>query len=693
MEEEFIDKFKEEAAELINHLETALLALEETPEDNEQISLIFRVMHSLKGNGAMFGYDNISRFTHDLETIYDLVKTGKLKMSKDLFDLTLESIDVLKHLLLKDDRLDESNLKKYNNLMARIIEMITLANNNREESRYTNTYNDAGIDSQDTEVLKTYYISFVPDENIFDNGTNPLYLLDELSDLGINITVGHFEKIPLLENYLLSKCYAWWEVILATKESEHDIRDIFMFVEDDCKLEIKLIASENLFNNNNFKKTCDQITEKNEIIGSSRFDCFIDNEKPCIIEKEEAYTPADVFSKNIKETAISSIRVASEKIDDMLKLISEMITIQSRLSMIANIIKDPELLTISEHTTKITKELRDNAFKISLIPINTLQTRYQRLVRDLSAELGKDVIFEVVGGETELDKKIVETLTEPVLHILRNSIDHGIEDNITRKIKGKPEKGKITLYAYYSGANVVIQIKDDGAGIDVHTVRNKAIERGLIAPNVQMSDKDILNLIFMPGFSTAEAITDVSGRGVGMDVVKRKIGDIRGEVEIDSVPDEGTTITLKLPLTLSIIDGLLIKIGDTDFIIPLSHIYKIYPVNHTELNLKHYNLLTLDGVQIPFYYLRDEFNVSHGEVLEVEEVVVVYHNEKLVGLVVDRVTGEYQAVVKPLGKLFASQEIISGATILGDGSLALVMDTNKIIQRYSAQTKMEVIDL
>lgn len=690
--EEFIEKFKEEAAELINQLESALLSLEKNPEEKEQISLIFRIMHSLKGNGAMFGYDNISRFTHDLETIYDFVKNGSLKMSKELFDLTLESVDVLKNLLLKNDQLDDSNKNSFNNLMHRIVELTKIADNNTVTNNQLNNLNSP-IEDIDSEVYKTYYISFIPDEHIFDNGTNPLYLLDELSDLGKNLTLAHLEKIPGLDNYSISACYAWWEILLSTKESENDIKDVFMFVEDDCKLEIKLISKENLFNNNEFNDLCNTITSKKEIIGSNRFDCFITDEKPIFIEKEEQNINNEQFSKSIKDTTISSIRVASEKIDEMLKLISEMITIQSRLSMLATNLNNPELITISESTTKITRQLRDNAFKISLIPINTLQTRYQRLVRDLSAELGKEVIFEVVGGETELDKKIVEALTEPVLHILRNSIDHGIEDNLTRKIKGKPEKGKITLNAFYSGANVVIEIKDDGAGIDVHNLREKAVEKGLISYSSHLSDKDLLNLIFLPGFSTAEQITDVSGRGVGMDVVKKKIADIRGEVEIDSVIDEGTTITLKLPLTLSIIDGLLTKIGGTDFIIPLSNIYKIYPVEHNELNNKYYNLLTLDGVQIPFYYLREEFKINNADINDIEQVVVVFHNDKLIGLVVDKVTGEYQAVVKPLGKLFAFQEIISGATILGDGSLALVMDTNKIIQRYSTQTKMEVTNI
>jgi two-component system chemotaxis sensor kinase CheA len=305
-------------------------------------------------------------------------------------------------------------------------------------------------------------------------------------------------------------------------------------------------------------------------------------------------------------------------------------------------------------------------------------------VRDLSNELKKDVSFVIEGAETELDKTIIENLADPLMHILRNSMDHGIESPEARVKAGKPRQGKILLKAFYSGANVHIQVSDDGAGIDTEIIKSKAIAKGIISPDAILSRKEILDLIFIPGFSTADKITDLSGRGVGMDVVRRKISDIRGEVEVESEVGHGTTLTIKLPLTLSIIDGLLVKICNTHYIIPLAVVDKIYAVEHRKLMKAFNNVLILDGEQIPFFNLRQEFNEPESDAL-MEEIVVVRFEDKQVGIAVDTVLGEYQAVLKPLGKHYKRQEIISGATILGDGTIALVLDPNKTIKLFANQ--------
>jgi two-component system chemotaxis sensor kinase CheA len=317
-----------------------------------------------------------------------------------------------------------------------------------------------------------------------------------------------------------------------------------------------------------------------------------------------------------------------------------------------------------------------------LIPIETILTRFQRLVRDLSAEQKKDVVFKAEGTDTELDKTIIENLTDPILHILRNSIDHGIESPEERQKAGKPAQGKILLKAFYSGPNVHIQIIDDGRGLSKDKILQKAIDKGLIQPETQLSDKEIFDLIFLPGFSTAINVTDISGRGVGMDVVKRKISEIRGEVDIYSEPGVGTTITIRLPLTLSIIDGLLVRVHDTNYIIPLPAVHKIYAVEHQKLIKAFNNTLLLDNQQIPFFRLREEFTVKASS-QEIEQLVVIKYDDQIVGLAVDEVIGEYQAVLKPLGKMYKNQEIISGASILGDGTIALVLDSNKAIKYFS----------
>ena len=365
-----------------------------------------------------------------------------------------------------------------------------------------------------------------------------------------------------------------------------------------------------------------------------------------------------------------------------MNLVSELITTQAGLNLYADNHKDNELTRITESLENISRQLRDTAFSITLIPIDYLVVRFRRLVRDLSREVGKEIIFDARGAETELDKTLIEGLSEPLMHILRNSIDHGIETAEERTAKGKPAQGKIILQAYYSGSQVVIAVTDDGKGMDLEKIRNKAIDRGLINPDEQLSEKEILDLIFLPGFSTSDKVTNISGRGVGMDVVKRKISDIRGTVSVSTEKDEGTTITIKLPLTLSIIDGMLVRIADTDYIIPLSVIDTIFAVEHSKIEKSFNNIINIEGVQYPFYYLRDEFQIE-GEKPEREEIIMVKYDDKKIGIVVDHITGEYQAVLKPLGKLYRQEDVFSGASILGDGTVALVLDTHKVINQFT----------
>lgn len=388
-----------------------------------------------------------------------------------------------------------------------------------------------------------------------------------------------------------------------------------------------------------------------------------------------------MLDQKIRATKISSIRVDSERIDQFMNLVSELVTTQASLALFSKKEQHSELDQINENMQKLTRDLRDLAFTIALIPIEQVVTRFQRLVRDLSKELNKDIDFIIEGTDTELDKNIIECLTDPILHILRNAVDHGIETSEKRKKLGKAEKGKIIFKAFYSGANVHIQIHDDGAGMDSEKIKQKAIEKKLIDPEAQLSKKDILDLTFLPGFTTSKNVTGISGRGVGMDVVKRKIAEIRGAIELDSELNVGTTITIKLPLTLSIIDGLLVSVDTEKYLIPLSAIQKIFPIQHHELVDNFNRTIELDEKLVPYFYLRDEFCVIDDEITN-ENAILIRYEDKEVALIVDSVIGEYQAVLKTLGKHFKKQEMISGATILGDGSVALVMDTNMLVNNF-----------
>jgi two-component system, chemotaxis family, sensor kinase CheA len=686
----FRKKFIEEATEHISELEKALLELERDPENKELVEKVFRIMHSLKGGGAMFGFEKISEFTHNLENVYDLVRNGQMFVSKDLLDATLASVDHLTNLLDDDKVSIQSTVDKHSELSNKIESIIALKQASSIESakKSKGSNEPAANKSSKEEKITTYYILFQPNETIFDNGTNPLYLLDEIYGLGTCIAIPHLSKIPAYNEIDPTKCYTYWEIFLATKNDVNSITDVFIFVEDECTIDIHKLSDTNLLTNKQFLDKLNELRNESKDIGINALQAFVSKLVSSKTQKEKKSEERIVTTS--KENSISSIRVSSEKLDTLMNLVSELVTTQARLSLYAEKAANTELVAIAENVQKLSRQLRDIAFSIVLIPIENLLTRFQRLVRDLSQDLKKEVSFIAEGTDTELDKTIIENLTDPLLHILRNSLDHGIEDPVTRAKLGKPRNGTILLKAYYSGANVHIQISDDGAGIDQERIRQKALSKGLITTDATLSTKELMDLLFLPGFSTATNVTDVSGRGVGMDVVRRKIADIRGEVEIESKINIGTTITIKLPLTLSIIDGLLVKIKDTFYVLPLTSVDKIYAADHKKLVNTFNNLIVLDGQQIPFFYLRGEFDIEENK-LSNEQIVVVRYEDKRIGLAVDTVIGEYQAVLKPLGKYYKNQEIISGATILGDGTIALVIDTNKAIKYFSLQFSKNVM--
>jgi two-component system chemotaxis sensor kinase CheA len=675
----FRKKFLEEASEHIHELEKSLLELEVDPENKELIEKVFRAMHSLKGGGAMFGFDKVSEFTHNLETVYDFVRNDKMAVNKSLLNITLASVDHLKR-LLNEEHEDHDSLMKDHEYLVKEIE--GLAKSLEEPIKLKESAPISRTKVVSTAEYKTFYIRFNPNPGIFDNGTNPLYLIDEIAGLGETFVIPRVDKVPKLGELKPLRCYTYWDILLSTSADINSITDIFIFVEDDCELEIVKIVDFNLLREEKFIERLQLVKKNDEAIGIEMLNEQAVEIKAAIEKREKK--PVDKTTITTKESSISSIRVASDKLDLLMNLVSELVTTQARLSLYTETDTRPELIGITENVQKLTRQLRDIAFSIVLIPIENMLTRFQRLVRDLSNELKKDVSFVIEGAETELDKTIIENLVDPLMHILRNSMDHGIEDPDVREKLGKPRQGKILLKAFYSGANVHIQVSDDGAGMDPEFIKSKAIAKGIISPDAILSRKEILDLIFIPGFSTADRITDLSGRGVGMDVVKRKISDIRGEVEVESEVGQGTILTIKLPLTLSIIDGLLVKISHTHYIIPLAVVDKIYAVEHRKIIKAFNNVLILDGEQVPFFNLRQEFNEPESDSL-MEEVVVVRYEDKQVGIAVDTVLGEYQAVLKPLGKHYKRQEIISGATILGDGTIALVLDPNKTIKQFSNQ--------
>jgi two-component system, chemotaxis family, sensor kinase CheA len=687
--------YREEARELLAELETSLLALEETPGDPELIGRVFRALHTIKGSGAMFGFDDIAAFTHELETVFDLVRNDRMAVTKPLVDLTLAAGDQIRCML------DSSNGGATADpaIAMEITNALKLMIPGRSESaREVRPTGSAPADGGEKEV--TYRISIALDHDIFLRGTNPILLLNELRGLGASRVIAHTETIPDLEDFNPEECRTSWDVILTTGRGINAIRDVFIFVEDECDLEICVIAEGEAVELEAKYKRLGEILIDRGCISPNAIQGVLGKQKrlgellvdsglvePSTVESAlvEQEHVKQVYNKQKKEELASSIKVPAERLDILVNLVGELVTVQARLSQTVAPLEHAELLSISEEVERLTGELRDNTMSIRMLPIGTTFSKFKRLVRDLSNDLGKDIVMTTEGAETELDKTVIERLNDTLVHLIRNGIDHGIESPEVREAAVKPKQGTIHLSATHSGANVLIRITDDGAGLDREAIRNKAIEKGLIAGDAELSEKDIFGLIFAPGFSTAGKVTNVSGRGVGLDVVKRSIDALRGTIEVGSQRGVGTTITLKLPLTLAIIDGLLVKVEEGYFVLPLSIVEECVELTRADRERAHgRNITHVRGEIVPYVRLRERF-FTNGEALATEQIVITETTGGKVGFVVDKVIGEHQTVIKNLGRMYRNVEGISGATILGDGTVALILDVPKLVQGVEAQ--------
>lgn len=676
MNDKFQEAFLLEAQELIVDLEKALLLLESDLSDQHGISAIFRSMHTLKGGAGMFGFSAVNNITHHLESIYQDIRDGKREMNELILRTTFKTLDQLR-ILLNNPSTDVDHSDEYNELLV-LIKKLEEEGKTGKEGEVKPATQIAAAEKPVNNI--TYYIYLLPKTNILQNGTNPLYLVDDLLSLGTGFALPFFKELPELKDIAPASSYIGFEVLLSTSKGEEEIQSVFLFVEDECEVVIKKIADGNLLKD--MSPLENPWTKRNGLapIGFEMINRVITN-------TEKKNIAAATLRKN-QANKTGNIRVSSERLDDLMNLVSELVTTQARLSLFSTQSASAELTSIAENIEKITRRLRDNAFTMTLVPLDSIVVRFQRLVSDLSKELNKEIEFKAEGMETKIDKSIIEKLTDPILHILRNSLDHGIESPELRTQTGKPAKGTVQLKSYYSGASVVIEISDDGAGLNLQKIKDKAIRQGLIDSAAQPTDKELTDLIFVPGFSTAAAVTGVSGRGVGMDVVKRNITDIRGEIEISTTAGKGTTFIIRLPLTLSILDGLLVKIGNTDFLLPLSSVAKCYEVETAKLESTFNQWITLEGVRTPFIYLRRDFGIEENKPA-LSQIINVPFNGAHVGIAVDKIEGEYQAVLKPLGHYYQSQDEFSGATILGNGMVALVLDPNKLIRKLTTEDKSD----
>jgi len=662
----FAAAYLQEAEEHLEVIEEALLILEEDPGDVEAIDRLFRSMHTIKGSGAMFGFEDISSFTHHVETALDDVREGRLAVNKELIDLVLRARDQIGKMLRASSDGTPVDLVEVERIIGALERLSGKA------SQVQNAKEKKEVEKRGPSVFR---ICFTPHSSVMKTGLDPGALVKELSDFGECEICLHTENIPEWDNFDPESCYLSWEFHLLTAHKENEIRDVFIFVEGESDISIERLKA---------LKDGDSVSEIGEIV--DEVDAVLPEKKRegellegsgKVIEEQmvPVFSKQPVLKEQRKEkSGINSVRVPFDRLDRLVNLVGELVVTQARLSQLSSTVERRDLSSQVEEIERLTAEMRNCVLNIRMMPIATTFGRFKRLVRDLSSELGKKIDLETAGGDTELDKTVIERLGDPLVHILRNSIDHGLELPEERLARGKGERGIIRLAAEHKGANVVVSVSDDGRGLDREIIMEKALSRGLISTSAGLSDSDVFNLVFHPGFSTVQSVTSISGRGVGMDVVRRQIDSLRGSVKIESEKGRGTTVIMSLPLTLAIIDGLVVQVGKNRYIVPVAVVSECMeqPLDTNR------NLMSFRGVLIPYIRIRDFFDIT-GERLAVEQIIVVNVEGQQIGIVVDKIIGTHQAVIKSLGKSYKDAEGLSGATIMGDGTVALILDVVHLV--------------
>ncbi len=676
--EQFHQVFFEESFEGLDIMETGLLNLDMGDVDAEDINTIFRAAHSIKGGSGTFGFTSVSDFTHVMETLLDEMRDGRRKVTQPAVDVLLGSVDCLKEMLtaIQDgEDIDAASVAEYQKSLE-----IELNGNEGEVESNPSELVEESVKEGSTEVVNEqgWNIAFSPHTHLLKTGNDPVRMFRELSGLGNLKTVVDLQGVPDFYDLDPEECHLSWKLELAGNIPRQDIDEIFDWVEDDCDLAISPISEQTVAKSIELPAQNQTIKEVAET-----------NNNP--VDETKAVTKP-VVKKKAKETAkpaaktSSSIRVDTGKIDTLINMVGELVITQSMLSLVGENFELNKLDQLKNGLSQLerhTRELQESVMNIRMLPINFVFSRFPRLVHDLSTKLEKKIELVLIGENTEVDKTVVELLSDPLVHLVRNSLDHGIEMPAVRIAVGKPETGTITLEAYHRGGNIVIEVRDDGKGLNKEVLKSKAIEKGLIEEDAVLSDKQIYELIFMAGFSTAEKLTDVSGRGVGMDVVRRNIQSLGGNIEISSELGKGSTIAIHLPLTLAILDGQSIAVGDERFIIPLGAILE--SVNVTEEMINRVagkgETFRLRDEYLPIVRMHEIFDIKTEVTNLTEGLIVVVDGQGMhCGLFIDDLLGQQQVVIKSLEANYRKVEGVSGATILGDGSVALILDIPGLVR-------------
>jgi two-component system chemotaxis sensor kinase CheA len=657
-----ISKFKhlfiEEANTLLDSMESIILNLEKNPTNLDLIQEVFRVMHTIKGVSGMYGYDGMSELTHHVENIYDLIRNGVIPVTPNILDTTLTVVDQL-FALLKDQNVENpDNAAKQKELL---IWCETYLKNPEGEGERVQL-----VSEKDGKEDVTYNVILHTEQSIIDRRINLFYAVKDLSEIG---EIRSIHRLPV-EGEEEER----WSIFVVGKFAHDDIEEALMFVYEYCI--IRKIADFDIFDQKELETNMALLQEEELLhLGSKQH--AVSSVEPKGVKSQKKISNAESAVASIRQN-INRISVDSEKLDYLMYLVSEFITTSSQLSLSTSQKGFESIRPQIEKLERLSKQFRNNALDIRLIPIRDLVPKFNRLVRDISSSLGKEIDFVTEGMETELDKSSIDMVAEPLVHMLRNALDHGIEMPEERAESGKSPKGIITLRASNAGNNIYIEVSDDGKGLDKEKIKQKAIERGLITKHENLTDKEIYSLICHPGFSTASEVTSISGRGVGMDVVRQKIADMRGELIIDSKKGKGTIFTIKLQQSIAILDTLLVRAGKMKFLVPLTEVEVCEQKSYQDVD-KRLRHGTVDYAEelIPYASLRDTFDLGK-DYPKMAKMIVVQKNNSRFAIFADEIIGQHQAVLKPMGELVKSHKEISAASVLGNGEVAFLLDTNSI---------------
>ncbi len=705
-----VDTFAEEAQELLEEMENALLALEDTPDDTEMINSLFRAMHTIKGSSGLFGFNDIVSFTHEAETILDQVRNGEKVLDDALISVLLDCKDHTAHLL--EHCISDSEEPLSEELQVRSDELVTkLTGKTATGSEIEVTESEAALESisEGADLSDSWLISLDFQIDAFRMGVDPLSFIRYLKKLGeIQAILLLTNEIPASEGYDPESCYLNFKIAFKTDADKQTIEEVFEFASDDCDinilppnsnieqyitlldelsddyvpllgemlLEIGVLTESDINKAMNKQKSTTE--EENKPLG----EILVEKQVVQHVLVDKALEKQEKVKKKLT-TESSFIRIDSEKLGHLINLVGELVISGAAMNLMVQRHGLPDVEEVAETMNTLVSDIRDTALDLRMVPIGDTFSRFRRVVRDVSKEMEKKIHLTITGGETELDKTVVEKINDPLTHLIRNSLDHGIETPEQRLAAGKEAKGNIQLNAYHESGHIVIQIIDDGAGLNCEKIVAKAIANGMIPEDHNLTEQEIHNLIFAAGLSTKAQASDLSGRGVGMDVVKRNIEGLRGSVNITSIDGSGTTITIELPLTLAIIDGFMVEASGEKYIIPLSMVVECVEMNSGEWEIdevQHY--VNLRGEAMPYLRLGDYFS-EQGKIKKHnrESLVVVRFGQNKAGFVVDQLHGEHQTVIKPLGKVFEKLAGLTGATVLGDGNVALILDVQGLIAK------------